>query len=88
MPIGSSYEQGYPFSTRSAISIYVCTYSTNANARFWYLVTAARGRSKQTWKLHYADETLAISLAEAIAGLYAEEQICGHESASWDCEGA
>ena len=35
------------------------------------------------WKLHCADETLAISFAEAIAGLYVQEQICGHESASW-----
>ena len=32
--------------------------------RFCYLVTAARGRSKQTWELHCADETLVISFAE------------------------
>ena len=50
---------------------------------FWYLVTAARGRSKQTWELHCADETQAISFGETIAGVYAQEQICGHENASW-----
>ena len=31
VPLGSGYEQGYPCSTRSAVSIYVCTYSTNAD---------------------------------------------------------
>ena len=51
--------------------------------RFWYLVTAARGRSKQTWELHCGNEALAISFAEAIAGIYAQAQICSNESDGW-----